>query len=104
MTVQLFTVNTSHATAAYFGHFKKIPYIHTALEDKEVNAQVHAALAETANLIIKKHGISEQDQKQYVDTIISRISNPYLKDGVDRVGRAPLRKLSRKERFIGPAL
>lgn len=38
-----------------------------------------------------------------METIISRISNPYLKDGVDRVGRAPLRKLSRKERFIGPA-
>ena len=38
-----------------------------------------------------------------MERIVSRISNPYLKDGVDRVGRAPLRKLSRKERFIGPA-
>ncbi|CAF9924436.1 MAG: protein disulfide isomerase (PDI) protein [Gomphillus americanus] len=100
---KLFTVNTSHATAAYFGYYKKVPFIHTALEDPEINAQVHAALAETANLITKKHGISEKEQKQYVETIISRISNPYLKDGVDRVGRAPLRKLSRKERFIGPA-
>ena len=97
-------MNTSHATAAYFGYYKKVPFIHTALEDPEINAQVHAALAETANLITKKHGISEKEQKQYVETIISRISNPYLKDGVDRVGRAPLRKLSRKERFIGPAL
>jgi len=26
-----------------------------------------------------------------------------LEDAVERVGRAPLRKLSRKERFIGPA-
>jgi len=38
-----------------------------------------------------------------VNTIISRISNPELEDAVERVGRAPLRKLSRNERFIGPA-
>src|SRR5699024_2844720 len=39
----------------------------------------------------------------YVKQIITRISNPYLEDNVERIGRAPLRKLSRKERFIGPA-
>jgi hypothetical protein len=35
--------------------------------------------------------------------IVTRISNPYLEDTVERVGRAPMRKVSRKERFIGPA-
>ena len=38
-----------------------------------------------------------------MQAIVKRISNPVLKDNVERVGRAPLRKLSRKERFIGPA-
>ncbi len=38
-----------------------------------------------------------------MEKIIKRISNPYLEDVVERVGRAPLRKLSRKERFVGPA-
>ena len=61
------------------------------------------ALAETSHLIVKKHGISVQEQKDYVEKIIKRISNPYLEDVVERVGRAPLRKLSRKERFVGPA-
>ena len=28
---------------------------------------------------------------------------PYLPDTVDRVGRSPLRKLSRNDRFVGPA-
>ena len=32
-----------------------------------------------------------------------RFANPYLPDTVDRVGRSPLRKLSRNDRFIGPA-
>ena len=100
---KLFTVNTGHATAAYFGHNAKIPTIHEALEDKAVNKQVRAALAETSELIVKKHGIGAEEQKAYAEKIITRISNPYLKDIVERVGRAPLRKLSRKERFVGPA-
>jgi len=100
---KLYTVNTGHATAAYFGHQKKKQYIHDVLADKELHDIVQATLKETAALIVDKHGISEKDQQDYVNKIVGRISNPTLKDGVERVGRAPLRKLSRKERFIGPA-
>ena len=60
-------------------------------------------MSETSTLIVGKHGIEEQEQKDYVEKIITRIGNPHLEDAVERVGRAPLRKLSRKERFIGPA-
>ena len=100
---KLFTVNTSHATAAYFGYHKGIKTIHEAMADEKIKKEVHAALEETAHLITNKHGVSKEDQQKYVDTIIERISNPYLEDVPSRVGRAPLRKLGRKERFIGPA-
>ncbi|EED20580.1 mannitol-1-phosphate dehydrogenase [Talaromyces stipitatus ATCC 10500] len=100
---KLFTVNTGHATAAYYGYQLGKKTIHDALADKTIHKQVHAALDETASLIVSKHEITEQEQKEYVETIVSRISNPYLEDVVERVGRAPLRKLSRNERFIGPA-
>ncbi|PYH87675.1 mannitol-1-phosphate 5-dehydrogenase [Aspergillus ellipticus CBS 707.79] len=100
---KLFTVNTGHGTTAYYGHFRGKQMIADALADKEIRGLVHKVLDETAALIVAKHGIPEDEQKEYVHKIISRISNPYLEDNVDRVGRAPLRKLSRKERFIGPA-
>ena len=100
---KLFTVNTSHATAAYFGYHKGIKTIHEAMTDEKIKKEVHEALVETAHLITTKHGVSKEDQQKYVDTIIERISNPYLEDVPSRVGRAPLRKLGRKERFIGPA-
>ena len=100
---KLFTVNTSHATAAYFGYHKGVKTIHEAMADPEINKEVHAALEETAYLIIHKHGIAKEAQEEYVNTIITRISNPYLEDIPARVGRAPIRKLGRKERFIGPA-
>ncbi|KAL9577876.1 MAG: hypothetical protein Q9212_006089 [Teloschistes hypoglaucus] len=100
---KLFTVNTGHAAAAYYGHARGKHTIHDALQDSEINKIVRNCLAETSHLIVKKHGITAEEQKAYVEKIISRISNPYLEDVVERVGRAPLRKLSRKERFIGPA-
>lgn len=100
---KLFTVNTSHATAAYFGYYKGIKTIHEAMADEEIKKEVYDALEETAHLVTTKHGIDKKEQEAYVKTIITRISNPLLEDVPVRVGRAPIRKLGRKERFIGPA-
>ncbi|EON68288.1 mannitol-1-phosphate 5-dehydrogenase [Coniosporium apollinis CBS 100218] len=100
---KLFTVNTGHATAAYTGYNRGKQYVHESVADKEIHDIVRNTLKETASLIVKKHGISTEEQNDYVEKIVKRISNPALKDDVARVGRAPLRKLSRKERFVGPA-
>merc|ERR1711879_99588 len=100
---KLFTVNTGHATAAYHGYNRRKRTVYDALQDKDIMAEVRGALNETKNLIVSKHEIDEDAQAAYVDKIVKRIGNPHLEDAVERVGRAPLRKLSRKERFIGPA-
>ncbi|RYP71927.1 hypothetical protein DL771_004530 [Monosporascus sp. 5C6A] len=100
---KLFTVNTSHATAAYYGYNRHKKTVDDAMRDEAIRAEVKAAITETAALIVAKHGISQEEQDAYKEKIINRISNPYLADAVERVGRAPLRKLGRKERFIGPA-
>lgn len=100
---KLFTVNTSHATAAYFGYNRQKQTVDDAMRDKDIKNQVAAAVDETAKLIVDKHGIAPEEQDSYKKKIIDRISNPHLADAVERVGRAPLRKLGRKERFIGPA-
>ncbi|EAQ87440.1 mannitol-1-phosphate dehydrogenase [Chaetomium globosum CBS 148.51] len=100
---KLYTVNTGHATAAYHGYIRRKSTVYDALQDREIQEEVKKALANTASLITQKHGIPQDEQQAYVDKIVRRISNPHLEDAVERVGRAPLRKLSRKERFIGPA-
>jgi len=100
---KLFTVNTGHATAAYFAKQAGKEWIHEALADEAIRSQVDSVLKETAHLIVTKHGISTTEQAEYVAKIISRFSNSELQDKVDRVGRQPLRKLSRGERLIAPA-
>ena len=60
-------------------------------------------LAETKRLLVDKHEFSPDAQQAYLEKILTRFENPYLPDTVERVGRQPLRKLSRNERLIGPA-
>ena len=103
ITRKLFTVNTGHAATAYFGYNAGITKIADALADPQVRAHVEAVLAETKTLVVEKFGFAPEVQQAYIDKIIQRFLNPSLPDTVQRVGRAPLRKISRNERFIGPA-
>ncbi len=100
---KLFTVNTGHATTAYFGAEAGIDKISDALADEDIAARVAAVLAETSALLVAKHGLDAGELADYRATILRRFANPALPDTVGRVGRQPLRKLSRHERFVGPA-
>lgn len=100
---KLFTVNTGHAATAYFGARAGFEKIADALADEGVERQVSAAIAETSAVLAAKHGFSDAELAEYRATILARFKNPALPDTVRRVGRQPLRKLSRHERFIGPA-
>jgi mannitol-1-phosphate 5-dehydrogenase len=100
---KLFTVNTGHATTAYFGAAAGVERISDALADEHIARQVEAVLEETSALLIAAHGLDPDAQAEYRRTILGRFRNPALPDTVWRVGRQPLRKLSRHERFIGPA-
>ena len=100
---KLFTVNTAHAAAAYHGLDRGWVQIREALATPELQAEVRAVLDETKALLVEKHGFTADEQQAYIEKTLKRISNPDLPDTCERVGRGPLRKMSRHERFIGPA-
>ncbi|CAH0209125.1 MULTISPECIES: mannitol-1-phosphate 5-dehydrogenase [unclassified Microbacterium] len=100
---KLFTVNTGHAATAYFGAQAGIERISDALASPSIAARVSAALEETSAMLSAVHGLDPDELAAYRAKILDRFRNPELVDTVQRVGRQPLRKLSRHERFIGPA-
>ena len=100
---KLFTVNTGHAAAAYHGSLAGITSMAEAFALPAIADEVRAVLAETKALLVAKHGFDPAVQQAYIDKNMVRFANPNLSDTVERVGRQPLRKLSRNERFIGPA-
>ncbi|WP_106210796.1 mannitol-1-phosphate 5-dehydrogenase [Glaciihabitans tibetensis] len=100
---KLFTVNTGHAAAAYHGFRAGVETMSEAFALPAVIAEVRAVLAETKELLVAKHGFDPEVQQAYIDKNMVRFANPNLSDTVERVGRQPLRKLGRNERFVGPA-
>ncbi|MGE1796486.1 hypothetical protein [Klebsiella pneumoniae] len=54
-------------------------------------------------MLIKRYAFDPQKHAAYIQKILGRFENPYLKDDVERVGRQPLRKLSAGDRLIKPA-
>lgn len=100
---KLFTVNTGHAATAYFGRQAGIEKISDVVAQPELRDKVYAVLQETKALLVAKYGFEPEVQEAYVQKIMKRFANPDLPDTATRVGRAPLRKLSRHERFVGPA-
>jgi mannitol-1-phosphate 5-dehydrogenase len=100
---KLFTVNTGHATTAYHGRLAGHGSIAAALRDAAVRAAVEAVLEETSEYLVATHDFDIDEQAAYRAKTLERFSNPAIDDSVERVGRQPLRKLSRHERFVAPA-
>ncbi len=100
---KLLTVNTGHASIAYLGVQAGATHIGEALALESVALLVDAVLDETTRMLIARHGIDARAQRTYVAKTLDRFRNPDLDDELVRVGRQPLRKLSRHERLIEPA-
>ncbi|MET3506189.1 mannitol-1-phosphate 5-dehydrogenase [Halalkalibacter oceani] len=100
---KLFTVNTGHAVIAYFGYLEGKATIDQTLADEKIEAQVEETLKETGAYLVKEYRLDEKEHLAYIHKIIERFKNPYLNDGVTRVGRAPIRKLGPEDRLIRPA-
>lgn len=101
---KLFTVNTGHGATAYFGLAKGYETVLEAISDEDIENMVRGVLGETSFYITTKYGFNPDEHQNYVDTIIRRFKNPHISDDLLRVGRSPLRKISRYDRFVSPAL
>ncbi len=99
---KLFTLNTGHAITAYLGVLKGYNTIKESIEDAEIAKFVTDAMKESGEVLIKRYDFDREKHYAYIEKILKRFKNPYLKDEVQRVGRQPLRKLSFNERLIKP--
>lgn len=99
---KLFIVNGGHATCAYFGYLYGYATIKDSMEDKNIYQLVQHVMKESAATLMAHYKMDQQSLYAYIEKILQRFVNPYLKDEVTRVGRQPLRKLAANERFILP--
>lgn len=101
---KLFTLNTGHAITAYLGSLAGYKTVDESIKDEKIATIVKAAMQESGQGLVKKHGLDLEAHYKYIDKILNRFKNPYLNDDVKRVGREPLRKLSAKDRLVNPLM
>lgn len=101
---KLFTVNTGHAISAYLGYQAGYITIEESVKDQDIRFVARRALSETGALLVAKYDLDPEEHDRYIEKILSRFANKYLADQVTRIGRSPLRKLGREDRFVSPAV
>ncbi|MEH0666822.1 mannitol-1-phosphate 5-dehydrogenase [Vibrio scophthalmi] len=99
---KLFTLNTGHLITAYLGVLAGHETIKDSIEDPAIRQEVKAAMEESGAVLIQRYGFAPKAHAAYIEKILGRFANPYLRDEVDRVGRQPIRKLSPQDRLIKP--
>ncbi|MCB0174532.1 MAG: hypothetical protein KDJ97_28730 [Anaerolineae bacterium] len=104
---KLYGHNATHALAAYLGRMSGVERLS---ELKAVPGAIPflraAFLEESGQSLIRKYGgqdslFTPAGYRHYVDDLLQRMMNPYLRDTVERVGRDPRRKLGWDDRLIG---
>lgn len=101
---KLFTLNTGHAITAYLGNLKGYKTIEESINDNDIYEVVYHAMVESGDGLVKKYDFDRDAHLKYIDKIIARFKNPYLQDDIKRVGREPIRKLSKGDRLVKPLL
>ena len=100
---KLFMHNMGHATAAYLGFYKDYEYIWETCKDSSIKLITFKALLESSIALSIEHNYPLKELIEHANDLIYRFGNKLLGDTVARVGRDPVRKLSKNDRLIGAA-
>ncbi len=104
---KLYGHNATHALAAYVGAVRGLERIAEVRELPGAMAFLRGAFIEESGApLVEKHaGVDElftwNGYRRYADDLLRRMTNPFLRDTVERVGRDPARKLGWSDRLVG---
>lgn len=101
---KIYMINCGHALSGYFGQVRGYEIIQDALRDPEIQAEVRAAVLESASALEKKYSFTHESLVTYMETMLfKRHTTPGVSDPIARVSREPIRKISPNDRIMGPA-
>jgi mannitol-1-phosphate 5-dehydrogenase len=100
---KFYTLNCAQAVAAYLGHLHGGIYMHDAAAHPAVEPILRNAVAEAREALKAEFPHHAAGIDRDAADALRRLGNVRLADSIRRVGRQPLRKLSARERLVGPA-
>ena len=100
---KLYVINCGHAWSGYMAHLMGYEIIQDYFAKEENVEMTKNVMMEVAALIEKKHGFTQKEMEEYVQFALNRFLTPGITDTVERISRAPIRKLGANDRLVGPA-
>ena len=101
---KLYIKNTGHMSIGVLGFLKGYELMDEAARDPGIFRHVDAATKESAAAVVARHGLCSAETEEYRSSFLEAMKSPFLPDPVSRVVREPIRKLTRDERLVGPAM
>lgn len=102
-TRKLYTLNMAHALLSYLGLPRGLKTSLEAVRDPELRNTLEGALTESSAGLEHEFGFGEEEMAAWRGKIIGLLENPYIEDGLQRLGADTRRKLSARDRLVGPA-
>lgn len=100
---KLYVINCGHAWSGYMAYLMGYKIIQDYFAKEKNVEMTRAVMKEVAALVEKKHGFSHKEMEDYVNFALNRFLTPGITDTVERISRAPIRKLGANDRLVGPA-
>jgi mannitol-1-phosphate 5-dehydrogenase len=101
---KIYTYNMCNATISYIGSLLGYQTLAEAAHDVRVLGVVSHANEQVGTAMCRAFGYAPDDQKAFADKALKKFQDPTIADPIGRQTRDPLRKLSRHDRLIGPAM
>lgn len=95
--------NMLHAMSAFMGVHQGLRYICDCYRDPWIRSNITGAFDEAHAAILQEYSFDEEEDAEWVAFIMAKLDAD-VKDPVDRVMAGTAEKLSRENRFVGPAL
>lgn len=104
LTRKIFTFNGLNGPIAYLGYANGYRYLHEAARAPELQTFLQQVMQESAHGLISEFGFDPDEHRKFQQLAWNKYRDPALMDAIERNARDSARKLSPRERLLGPAL
>ncbi len=101
---KIYTYNCINAVITYLGAKKGYKQLYDAGNDTEILETAKKAANETSLALVAEFGFDPKEQEEWTNAAFAKFGDKNIPDPIERNGADPVRKLSREDRLIGPAL
>jgi len=101
---KIYTYNCINAVISYLGASKGYYQLYEAGNDPEILVIARLAAAETCRAQVLEFGFDSVEQDDWMNDAFKKFADKSIPDPISRNSADPIRKISREDRLIGPAL